>query len=382
MISRRTLLGLATSGMALSIAAPKLLADSLLPVPDAQSPSLLWLPITSPHFEVDGLPWFAENEGELSRLPIKRKGSYRKAVWDLAQQPSGGRIRFTTNSTALAIRLEYPHGPNMMNMQAFGQTGVDLYLHNVYAGTAIAGRDSKPGLVQYHSFYKDQPRMEREITFYLPLYAPVKVLGIGIDAEAEVKAPSHFTLQKPIVFYGTSITQGGCASRSGLSYQAILGRALNIDFINLGFSGNGIGEPEIAHAVASLDAAAFVLDFAHNNPTFESFEQAYGPFIATIRKAHPQTPILLMTPIYDARMELWAHLPLLDEMRALIRQVAAQRIAAGDTNLQVVEGTDLLGPSDGDSLVDGTHPNDLGLKAMAQGLEARIAKVLRLKPIA
>ena len=366
----------------MSIAAPGLLAEPLLASPDIQSPSLQWLPITSPHLEVDGLPWFAENGGELSRLPIKRKDSYRKAVWTLAQQPSGGRIRFTTNSTTLAIRLEYPHAPNMTNMQAFGQTGVDLYLHNAYWGTAIAGRDSKPGLVQYHSYYKDQPRVDRELTLYLPLYAPVKVVGIGIDAGAEIKAPGPFALPKPIVFYGTSITQGGCASRPGMSYEAILGRSLNIDFVNLGFSGNGIGEPEMASTVAGLDAAAFVLDFAHNNPTLESFKQAFDPFIATIRRAHPRVPILLMTPIYDAHMESWAPRPLLAEMRTLIRQVAAQRIAAGDTNLQVIEGTDLLGPSEGDCLVDGTHPNDLGLKAMARGLEARIAEMLPAKPIA
>lgn len=114
--------------MVVSIAAPNLLAEPSLASPEIQLPALQWLPITNPHFEIDGLPWFSENGGELSRLPIKRKASYRKAVWDLAQQPSGGRIRFTTNSSTMGIRLEYPHGPNMMNMQAFGQTGVDLYL--------------------------------------------------------------------------------------------------------------------------------------------------------------------------------------------------------------------------------------------------------------
>jgi lysophospholipase L1-like esterase len=369
--------------MILSIASPKFFAEPLFLPPGAQSPILHWLPITSPHIGVDGLPWFQENGGELSRLPVRLKDGYRKAVWDLAQQPSGGRIRFRTNSATVAIRLQYPHGPNMTNMHAFGQTGVDLYANNMYWGTAIAGRDSKPGLVQVHSFYEAQPRVEREITFYLPLYAPVKVLGIGVESDAEIQAPRPFVLNKPIVFYGTSITQGGCASRSGMSYEAVLGRTLNVDFINLGFSGNGIGEPEVARTVASLDAAAFVLDFAHNNPTIESLKQAYDPFIATIRREHPQTPILLVTPIYDAHLESWAPRPLLDEMRALIRRVAAERIANGDMNLQLVEGTDLLGPSQGDSFVDGTHPNDIGLKAMAEGLAARISNVLRLiKPIA
>jgi lysophospholipase L1-like esterase len=370
------------SGLVLSVAAPRLLAEPLLPTPDVPSQTPRWLPITSPHLEVDGLPWFAENGGELSRLPVKLKDSYRKAVWNLAQQPSGGRIRFRTKSTTLAIRLEYPHGPNMANMHAFGQTGVDLYVNNRYGGTAIAGHNSKLGLAQDHSFYKNQPRVDREITLYLPLYAPVKVLGIGVDAGAEIQAPSPFALKKPIVFYGTSITQGGCASRSGLSYEAILGRSLNVDFINLGFSGNGIGEPEIARTVASLDAAAFILDFAHNNPTVESLKQNYDPFIATIRREHPETPILLITPIYDAHLESWDPCPLLNEMRTLIRQVAAQRITTGDRNLQLVEGTDLIGPSRGDSLVDGTHPNDLGLEAMAEGLAVRISNVLGLKPIA
>lgn len=343
----------------------------------AEQPSLQWIQVPSAHLEIDGLPWFAENGGELSRLPVKLKDSYREPVWELAQSPSGGRIRFRTNSTTLAIRLEYPGPPDAKNMHAFGQTGVDLYVNGTYRDTAIAGRDSKPGLVQEHSFYKDKPRAYREITLYLPLYMPVKVLGIGIDADAEIQAPKPFALNKPIVFYGTSITQGGCASRPGMSYQAILGRMLNVDFVNLGFSGNGKGEPELARAVASIDAAYFVLDFAQNNPSVESLAQVYQPFIETIRNKHPETPILVITPIFGAH-EAWSPDPRLDGMRALIRGVAAQRIAAGDKNIQIIEGTDLIGPSRVDGLVDGTHPNDLGFEWMAEGLAARISKVLGL----
>jgi lysophospholipase L1-like esterase len=263
----------------------------------------------------------------------------------------------------------------MTNMHAFGQTGVDLYISGTYRDTAI---DSKAGGVQEHTYYKNQPRTEREITLYLPLYMPVKVLGIGVDADAEIQLPKAFATQKPIVFYGTSITQGGCASRSGMSYQAILGRMLNIDFVNLGFSGNGLGEPELARTVASIDAAYYVLDFAQNNPTVESLKQNYQPFIETIRSKHPETPILVITPIYAAH-EAATPDAKLDGMRALIRQVVAQSIAAGDKNIQIVEGTDLIGPSRGDGLVDGTHPNDLGFEWMAEGLTARISNVLGLK---
>jgi lysophospholipase L1-like esterase len=354
-----------------------LLTTLLLPL-YAEQPSLQWIQIPSAHLEVDGLPWYAQNGGELSRLPVKLKDSYREPVWKLAQSPSGGRIRFRTNSATLAIRLDYPEAPDMKNMHAFGQTGVDLYVNGIYRDTAIAGRDSKPGLVQEHSFYKDRPRVDREITLYLPLYMSVKVLGIGIDADAEIEAPKPFALKKPIVFYGTSITQGGCASRSGMSYEAILGRMINADFVNLGFSGNGEGEPELARTVANIDAAYFVLDFAQNNPSVESLTQVYEPFIETIRSKHPETPILVITPIYSAR-EAWSPDPVLDGMRALIRRVGAQRIATGDRNIQIVEGTDLIGPSRGDGLVDGTHPNDLGFQWMAEGLATRISKVLGLK---
>ena len=344
----------------------------------AQEAPMRWMQIPNPQMEIDGLPWYGENGGELFRLPAKLKDTYRKPVWDLAQSPSGGRIRFRTNSAVLAIRLEYPGPPGMRNMHAFGQTGVDLYADGVYRGTAIDGADAKPDKVQEHTYYKDQPLIDREITLYLPLYISVKVLGIGLDPEARVEHAKSFAVDKPVVFYGTSITQGGCASRGGMSYQAILGRMLNVDFVNLGFSGNGMGEPELARAVAAIDASCFVLDFAQNNPTVESLKEVYAPFLETIRRKHPQTPVLVITPIYSSR-ESWARDSRLEGMRELIRHAAAQRIAAGDGHLEIVEGTDLLGPSGGDGLVDGTHPNDLGFQWMAEGLAARIGKVLGLK---
>jgi lysophospholipase L1-like esterase len=163
-----------------------------------------------------------------------------------------------------------------------------------------------------------------------------------------------------------------------MSYQAVFARMLNVDFVNLGFSGNGLGEPEVARTVASIDASCFVLDFAQNNPTVESLAQAYAPFLETIRSQHSETPVLAVTPIY-ASHESWARDARLEGMRELIRRVAAQRIAAGDRHLEIVEGTDLLGPAGGDGLVDGTHPNDLGFQWIADGLATRIARLLALK---
>src|SRR5438270_3902904 len=211
---------------------------------------------------------------------------------------------------------------------------------------------------------------------YLSLYKPVKVLGVGIDRDARLEKARSFAAAGPVVFCGTSITQGGCASRPGMSYQAILGRRLNLNHINLGFSGNGKGEAGVARAVAEIDAAAFVLDFAQNNSDVDSLAQVYDPFIGILRERHPDTPIVSITPIYAASEATGSRRN--EQMRALIRQVVSRRIAAGDTHLQLVEGTDLLGPSRGDGLVDGTLPNDLGFQWMAEGLTERLRRVLGL----
>jgi lysophospholipase L1-like esterase len=338
--------------------------------PDSQ---LRWLPITSPEFSIDGMPWFSQNKGELYRLPLSLEKVVRPPVWNLAKSPSGGRIRFRTDAPSIAIRVEYPSAPNMANMHAFGQTGVDLYADDVYISSAIADKDAAPGKTYEKLFFKDMPRVERDITIYLPLYKPVKVLAIGLP-EARVSHARPYALPRPVVFYGTSITQGGCASRSGMSYQAILGRMLNLDFVNLGFSGNGKGEAELARAVADIDASAYVLDFAQNNGTVADLSTVYAPFVQILREKHPDTPILAITPIYSTREATGDKE--FQKMRDHIRQVVSRAIAAGDRHLQLVEGTDLLGPAQGDGLVDGSHPNDLGFQYMATGLSARLRKFI------
>jgi lysophospholipase L1-like esterase len=342
----------------------------------AQDATVHWMPVNSPKIEIAGLPWFQENHGAFWRLPARGQETFPKAVWDLAQQPAGGRIRFRTNSSTAVLRLEWPHPADMRNMHTFGQSGVDLYIGDVYRDTAVPDKAAAPGKVYEKIYFKNQPRVMRDITIYLSLYSPVKVLEIGLDQDAAVEAAKPFAVAAPVVYYGTSITQGGCASRPGMSYQAILGRKLNLDQVNLGFSGSGKGEAAVAQAVAEIRASAFVLDFSQNNTTVESLAQVYDPFIGAVREKHPDTPIVAITPIYSAGEAGGSQKN--EQMRALIRKVVSQRIGAGDTHLQLVEGTDLLGPSRADGLVDGTHPNDLGFQWMAEGLVERMRKVLGL----
>src|SRR5688572_10497554 len=337
--------------------------------------SFLWIAPTDARFDIHGAPWLTENKGELIRLPRRLKDQIPQAVWNLGESPSGVRVRFRSDSTRVAIKLAYPSAPNMTNMHAFGQTGVDLYVDGVYRSTAIAPKNANNDTPVEHVFFENFPRQERELTLYLPLYKPVKVLGIGLDSDAKISKARRFASGKPVVFYGTSITQGGCASRSGMSYQASLARQLNLDFVNLGFSGNGKGEPAVARMVAEIDASAFVLDFSQNNPTVESLREVYEPFLMTVREKHPETPIIAITAIASSR-----ETPRLDQMREHVREVVKRRIAQGDRFLTLVEGSALLGPDRLDGLVDGSHPNDLGFQWMAEGLAPYVAKVLGLPP--
>lgn len=342
-----------------------------------ETPELNWIAPNDARMEINGLAWFAENGGEWFRLPIRLKDTLPPAVWNLGRSPSGARVRFRTDSNVLAVRVEYDSPPDMVNLHAFGQTGVDLYLDGIYRGTAIAKKDSKTGAPVEHVYFNfgARPRMERTVTIYLPLYKAAKLLAIGVDRPAQIRRAAPYALGRPVVFYGTSITQGGCASRPGMSYQAILSRMLNLDFVNLGFSGNGKGEPEVARMVAEIDAAAFVLDFAQNNKTIESVRAVYEPFINTVREKHPTTPIYVITPISAALEALVDQKSQLEAMRQHIRLVAGKRMAAGDTRIEIIEGTDLIGPDRLDAFVDTVHPNDLGFQWMAEGLAHRLTKL-------
>jgi lysophospholipase L1-like esterase len=348
------------------------------PAPTPRPPvgeNLTWIPATDPKFTVSGLAFYAEHPGKWQRFPDRAEGKVPASVWRLSQMPSGGRIRFRSDTTAVGLRAVYPALPQMRNMHNFGQAGIDVYLDGEYKATLAPRNDLEVAAVLFEGIEK----REREITIYLPLYIGVDLREIGLDPDASIEPPTPFALEKPIVYYGTSITQGGCASRPGMSYQAILSRRMNTDFVNFGFSGAGRGEPAVAALVAECDASAFVMDMAQNNPSPEDLEERFGPFLDVLRAAHPDTPILCTTPIYMATelpgSGLEANLP---GMRDVIRKAVRARQEAGDANLHLIEGYELLGPEQGDGFVDGVHPNDLGFYWMSNGLEPRLRKLLNL----
>jgi lysophospholipase L1-like esterase len=182
-----------------------------------------------------------------------------------------------------------------------------------------------------------------------------------------------------VVVYGTSIVQGGCASRTGMAYPAIVGRKLDWPMINLGFSGNGKTEPEMAALLAELDPAVYVLDSLPNLRPAEVGERV-EPFIRVLRKAHPTTPIVLVENVAYTNAEfVESRRRSYTEKNAALRKIYEKLIAEGDRNLHYIPTAELLG-DDGEGTVDGTHPTDLGFLRMSEPLVRVLRPLLEGAP--
>lgn len=307
-------------------------------------------------FKIYGLPY-----GLNSRLPENILIS--EPLRGVSAHTAGGRIRFTTNSEYIAVRLYVPDSYIMPHMPASGSLGCDMYIKEhkgyAYAGTFMPPNVSKPG--SYETVIHLGSRKMRDITINLPLYNSVSNIIIGLEKGAKLKKSPEYTHQLPIVFYGSSITQGGCASKPGNSYEAMISRRFDCDYINLGFSGNAKGEQEVAEVVAKLKMSAFVLDYDHNAPTPEHLKRTHRPFFDTVRKENPELPIIIAT---RPKVQLSAEEK--DRRKtAHATYMAARR--SGDKNVYFADGTKMFSRVGGDELctVDGSHPNDLGFYGMS-----------------
>jgi hypothetical protein len=327
-----------------------------------------------PRLAVYGLPWFGEDSPALRRLPARLKESFRPAVWGLAQDPSGGRIRFRTDSTSVSIVAENPSFSNMHHMPSVGENGFDIYVGQDYLGSAWPDKDGKIS----QTWGVGREHKMRDITIYLPLYKAVTIQSLSFDVGARLEPATAYALSKPVVYYGSSITQGGCASNPGGDCQAILERSLNTDFVNLGFSGNGMGEPALAEAIRELDASCVVLDF-WGNPSAEQYAAALPVFVDLLREKRPEVPILVTSPFYFPAEEANAAVARSQATkRRFAQDFVESRRKKGDRKIVFVDGLKMLNRGQASGLVDGVHCNSLGFYFNAQGLEPFLREALRL----
>lgn len=256
----------------------------------------------------------------------------------------------------------------MNHMPLSGMSGVDFYIDRVFRGSL---RPESNIQTEYEGGINKEKKLS-QVTINLPLYNGVTEVYIGVDEDAVVTAPEEYCIARPVVFYGSSITQGGCASRPGNAYTSILTRWTDADHINLGFSGSALGEPIMAKYIASLSMSAFVMDYDHNAPSVEHLKATHKPFFKIIREAQPTLPVIFITkPDYDSD-------PVGNAMRRdVINETYISAQAAGDRAVYFVDGQSLFGTRDRDACtVDTCHPNDLGFMRMAEAVYPVLKKIL------
>ena len=312
---------------------------------------------------------FQHTEDPYDRLPASLNGKIRGPLWDLSKNSSGMAIRFRTNSHFIAARYELSLDMAMNHMPSTGIKGVDLYClepdgrWNYVMTVRPNGKNNETILVQ------NMTPEEREYMMYLPLYDGIKSLEIGVGKEStittgKIESPA---VGKPVVIYGTSITQGGCASRPGMAYSNILSRMLNKECVNLGFSGNGRLDIEIAQAMDEMDPSCVIIDCIPNC-TLTEVEEKTVPFIRHIRQKHPNVPVVMVEGPYFPQQKYDAYLKTyLPAKNKAYRAAYEELVKENPKNMYYVENTNLTG-ADNEGTVDGIHLTDLGFQRMAQEL--------------
>ncbi len=314
---------------------------------------------------------FDNTELDYSRLPADMKPATRKAVWDLGLNSAGLAIRFSSDSPTIGIRWTLLNYFIMHHMAGTGIRGIDLYQldeneHWQFVGTAIPnGKDTTKTQI----LVSGMDGHDHDYMAYLPLYDGVTKVEIGVTKDACVGMPHREVLTKgrerPIVFYGTSITQGGCASRPGMVYTSIISRALQKECINLGFSGNARMDKALAEIVARVDADQYVIDCLENC-TLKVMQDSAWYFLTYLAKKRPDAPIYLVEHIWFSHALV--NKPVHDqiaEKNAYWREIYEKLRAAGYDNFRYIPADNLTDP-DGEGAVDGCHQTDLGFLRMSE----------------
>ena len=363
MLNRRSFLvasGSALGAAAVAGASP----DSPARAPAGGRSAVVWHDVRA--WGVSGRGW-TDTERFFDRLPARAKGVVRDAVWELSRHSAGMWADFVTDGAAISARYSLLSGDLAMpHMPATGVSGLDLYGldGDRWRWAAVC----KPGSQRVEADLIDGlDGARRRWRVYLPLYNGTESLEIGVPEGAgfEPVAPGP---GRPIVFYGTSILHGACASRPGMAWPSIIGRRLDRPTINLGFSGNGKMEPEVAALLAELDGAAFVIDCAPNMNEQEIRERAV-PLVRAIRDARPDAPIVLVEDRNYGQAWLKASARERNTgSQAALREVYGRLTDSGVTGLSYVPAGSLLGDDAGEAMTDGSHPNDLGMARYADAV--------------
>lgn len=315
------------------------------------------------------------------RMPQDVAKSVSPGVEVLSRNTAGGRVRFSTDSEVVVLHAVMPAVGRFSHMPLTGTAGFDLYIDDPESGvsrywkTFVPPTDMDNG---YESEIRFPSPKKRFITIHFPLYSEVRDVLIGIDRDADLSEGLTYRNELPVVCYGSSITQGGCASRPGNCYQNILAMQLHMDFLDLGFSGSGKAEDSMIGYLAELPMVAFISDYDHNAPDAEHLKKTHYRLYEAIRKTHPNIPYILLSR-YDFFNSYYEENI---ERRDVIYETYRRARAAGDRNIYYIDGASVFrGQYQEMCTVDGTHPNDLGFALLADaiGSELKVALTQNLQ---
>ena len=356
----------------LTVTAP-LLALALIAAPsEADNNGISWHDIKT--LTVEGRGW-SDTPGPFSRLPKKAEGKAPEDVWDLSLDSTGMAVRFVTDSPEITVRWKLVKDSLAMpHMPATGVSGVDLYVR--YNGNwHWLGLGQPTAMENEARLIENLPVEKREYALYLPLYNGVSSVEIGIKEGSSIeKAPARKRNIRPVVFYGSSITQGACASRPGMAYTAIIGRKLDIPVINLGFSGSGRCEREIADLLAELDPEVYVLDCVPNMEA-SYIDERIRYALKEIKQKHPNTPVIMVEGAHLQNTFFFPESDPSTSKNIVFEKVYKDSVKDWNGKLYYLKGDTLMG-KDGDGAVDGDHPNDLGFERMSSAIAPVLEKVL------
>ena len=314
---------------------------------------LVWLNASQKPFAVYG----AAQCDPYLRMPLEIARAISSGVEGLCQNTAGIRVRFRTNSPYIAIRAEWNHQCHMAHMPFLGISGFDLYRVSDVTHKQTYVKSFVPPVSCEHG-YESVIDVEGKMTDYVlnfPLYNKVSRLLIGVKQGSGFDSPLRYSNSDPIVFYGSSITQGGCASRPGNCYQNFLSRALDLDYVNLGFSGSGRAEDAMIAYLADLKMSAFVSDYDYNAPSADYLEMTHEKLYRGIRQKNPTVPyIIISRPNFGNNTQD-------EQRRSVIMRTYQKAVFDGDTNVYYLDGASIFAGDERDACtVDGCHPNDLG----------------------
>lgn len=332
-------------------------------------------------FQIYGL-YRPEEEGVFKRIPLDVAERTSKNVRTLCTNTTGARVRFKTDSSYIAVGAIYPPmefpSPCSTALAATGAYSFDLYADGKFCRVLYPKDIEQNGSInnfvirdgQYEGAYDFGSKRIREITLNFPSFVDISDVYIGLKDGSVLEEGMPYKNEKPVVFYGSSITHGACASRPGNIYENILSRRMNMDYLNLGFSGSAKAEKEIIEYIASLEMSVFVFDYDHNARNPEFLKETHYPALEIFREAQPDTPIVLLS-----RPNQSCGIKEAEERIAIIKESQQKLLAQGDEKVHFINGQDIFLSHDSEMMtMDDTHPTDLGFYCMAEVIE----KVLRL----